>query len=153
MSGLELRIPPVLVVLFFGMAMLGVNLLARGPAIPEVLRWIGGPLVLGVGLSFAGAGIINFLRARTTANPLHPGGASSLVTSGVYRVTRNPMYLGFLFALLAWGLYLGSLPALVLVLGYPLYMTRFQIVPEERALQEIFGEDFEDYKGRVRRWL
>lgn len=101
-----------------------------------------------------GLGVLSFLRARTTLNPLQPSRATALVFVGIYRYSRNPMYLGFLLGLVAWGVYLSH--ALALVLGPALfvtYMTRFQIVPEECALEASFGERYRDYKKKVRRWL
>jgi protein-S-isoprenylcysteine O-methyltransferase Ste14 len=97
--------------------------------------------------------VVAFRRAGTTVNPMKPESSSSLVVSGIYAFTRNPMYLGFLFALLAWAIYL-SHPAAFLVLPlFVWYMNRFQIEPEERALASLFGEAFTTYAARVRRWL
>lgn len=84
---------------------------------------------------------------------MRPDAASTLVTSGIYRVTRNPMYLGILFALLGWGLFLSNLGSLLFCGVFVLYMSRFQIQPEERALEVKFGVAFIMYKSRVRRWL
>lgn len=92
-------------------------------------------------------------RARTTVNPVRPDAASSLVVSGIYRFTRNPMYLAFLLILLVLGLRLGNVGALLIALTFVAYMNRFQIEPEERALRRRFGEAFEDYQARVRRWI
>ena len=115
------------------------------------------PLILAVatalvGLTICLAGVWSFHRAHTTVNPLHPERASALVESGIYRYTRNPMYLGFVLILLAWALLLGSPVAILGVPGFILYMNRFQIVPEERALAALFGTAFSRYCERVRRW-
>jgi len=101
----------------------------------------------------AAAGVIAFRRERTTVNPMTPHAASSVVCSGIYRVSRNPMYLGFLLALAGWAVYLSNAGAAVLLLGFIAYMTQFQIKPEERALRAKFGSEFEQYVSRVRRWL
>jgi protein-S-isoprenylcysteine O-methyltransferase Ste14 len=98
------------------------------------------------------AGVLAFRRARTTVNPLRPDSASQLVVAGIYRHTRNPMYLGMALWLLAWGLWLDVPPALLGVPAFVLYLNRFQIAPEERALQALFGADFAGYCARVRRW-
>ena len=111
-------------------------------------------LLVAVGLAFDLAGLRAFLARRTTVNPLRPERASSLVTDGIYRITRNPMYIGMVFLLLAWGLYLAD--AVVLLLGpagYVLYLNRFQIGPEERVLLGLFGDEYRAYMARVRRWL
>ena len=79
--------------------------------------------------------------------------APCVVTRGVYRWTRNPMYLGMLVVLAGWAVWLGSAAAL---LGLPLsvlLLNRLQIGPEERILRERFGQDYIDYQARVRRWL
>src|SRR5205823_1937681 len=86
-----------------------------------------------IGTVVAILGVTSFVRAGTTVNPLSPDAASSLVTSGVYTISRNPMYLGFLFLLLGWGIYLPNVLALMIVPLFVVYMNRFQIAPEERA--------------------
>lgn len=108
-------------------------------------------VLLGVGCSVLG--VISFRRARTTVNPMKPGAATALVVSGIYRFTRNPMYLGFLFVLLGELAWLGSLVALLVAPGFVIYLDRFQITPEERALRERFGAEFTAYTTRVPRWL
>jgi protein-S-isoprenylcysteine O-methyltransferase Ste14 len=149
----ELRIPPLLVVAaaaalmwfiarFFPTA--GVDMFAPGI--------VAAALALS-GLALAAAGVIEFRRARTTVNPMDPSSTSALVNTGVYRFTRNPMYLGFVFVLLGWGAFLSNVATLVIVAGFVLYLTRFQIVPEERALERAFGADFRAYCDAVRRWL
>jgi protein-S-isoprenylcysteine O-methyltransferase Ste14 len=122
------------------------------PSLYPFRRWLL-LLFLIVGLWFALAGVLAFRRARTTVNPTAPGAASSLVTAGVYRVTRNPMYVGFLCFLIGWGFYLTNLFSLIWVIIFMLYMTQFQIKPEEHALAAVFKADFITYAARVRRWL
>lgn len=94
-----------------------------------------------------------FLLARTTIDPHRPDKASALVTGGIYRLTRNPMYLGLTLFLTAEATLLASPCLLAVPLLFVLYLTRFQIVPEERALLECFGAEYADYMARVRRWL
>jgi protein-S-isoprenylcysteine O-methyltransferase Ste14 len=115
-------------------------------------RMIAG-VVFAIGLAIALSAVAWFRRARTTVNPLAPETVSSLVTSGIYRVTRNPMYLGLLFALLAWAVLLANPIALIFLPLFVLYMNRFQIGPEETALEARFGSEFLSYKAGVRRWL
>lgn len=110
--------------------------------------------VLGlVGLAFDLAGLLAFRAHRTTVNPLAPHRASALVTGGVYRITRNPMYVGMVFLLLAWAVHLSALLTLLGPVLFVLYITRFQIAPEERVLQQLFGAAYTDYRRSVRRWL
>jgi protein-S-isoprenylcysteine O-methyltransferase Ste14 len=94
-----------------------------------------------------------FRRARTTVNPLTPDATTALVESGIYRLTRNPMYLGFLLLLLAEIVWLANPVALLAAPAFVLYLNRFQIGPEERALRNRFGAKFQSYSHRVRRWL
>ena len=153
MPFLELRLPPVAQVLAAAVLMW---LLARafpnGPFVFPPPYALAGALV-GLGGAIAVAGVVAFRRARTTVNPMTPGASSAVVSTGIYGLTRNPMYLGFLLALLGWAMALGHGLALLPVAGFVAWMTRFQIVPEERALREKFGEGYEDYLRRVRRWI
>lgn len=153
MKYLELKVPPALVVVIVALIMWLVS--GYGPALElsSVYRLAACSLLILLGVSIGVAGIVSFVRAKTTVNPLKPETSSSLVTSGVYRYTRNPMYLGLLFGLLAWAGYLANFYSLLSVLGYILYMNRFQILPEERALALIFKQEFFDYKSKVRCWL
>jgi protein-S-isoprenylcysteine O-methyltransferase Ste14 len=133
--------------------MWGVSLIAPSLAVPSLIRVASAAAIAMIGVCFDLAGIISFWLARTTINPMKPAKTSSLVCSGVYRVTRNPMYLGLLFILIAWAVFLSSAWALIGPLAFVLYMNRFQIAPEERALSAMFGISYSAYKSRVRRWL
>ena len=106
-----------------------------------------------LGLVISLGGVVTFKGANTTMDPKHPDQASTLISSGIYRYSRNPMYLGVLFMLVGWGFYLANLLSILCVLIFVGYITRFQIIPEERLLQEKFGSEFLSYKRRVRRWL
>lgn len=110
-------------------------------------------LLTAIGAVVIVLGVSAFRRARTTVNPMQPEDASVLVASGIYRFSRNPMYLGFALLLLAWVVYLSAWPAVLVVLAYMAYMTRFQIKPEERALEARFGQAFVEYKQAVHRWV
>ena len=99
------------------------------------------------------AGAVAFRKYRTTVNPMHPESTTALVTTGIYSFTRNPMYVGLLLVLAAWAAWLSNLLALVILPVFVAYVSRFQIVPEERALAARFGEQFALYCRRVRRWV
>jgi len=99
------------------------------------------------------AGVLEFRRARTTVNPTTPQAATSMVRSGIYRHTRNPMYLGMLLVLAAWAAWLANPAALAVLPAFFLYMNRFQIEPEERILAGLFAGEFDAYRRSVRRWL
>jgi protein-S-isoprenylcysteine O-methyltransferase Ste14 len=99
------------------------------------------------------AGFLQFRRARTTVNPMKLEAVSALVTSGIFRWTRNPMYLGFALVLVAWAAYLANPLSLLGVAFLIAYLNRFQIAPEERVLERRFGDQFLAYRESVRRWL
>lgn len=105
------------------------------------------------GLLLPALGVHRFRAADTTVDPLHPDRASALVVRGVYSRTRNPMYLGFAFVLLGWAVWLGSAWSFAGLPLYVLWMNRFQIGPEEQALEHRFGEAYREYLRRVRRWI
>ena len=121
--------------------------------IPATAKAAAAIVIALIGAAIDLAGLIAFRRAKTTINPLKPQNSSSLVTGGIYRYTRNPMYLGMLAFLLAWSAYLAQPLALLGPLAFVLYINRFQIIPEERVLAGLFGEEFTAYTNRVRRWL
>lgn len=153
MQWLELRIPPPVVGALVAAAMWIASRASGGMGGAGGWRLALAILlfVLGVGLALAGSAA--FHRAKTTINPLKPEAASSLVVAGVYRFTRNPMYLGLAIALLGWAVYLAAPAALLGPLLFAAYITRFQIVPEERALAKKFGPEFAAYRAKVRRWF
>ena len=153
MKSLEATIPPPALAAAIAGAMWATSRLAPLIQIPGALRLGTAAAVLLVGIGFSVGGVLAFRRARTTLNPTKPEQASSLVRSGVYRVTRNPMYVGLLCVLVAWAVFLSSAWALLGPLIFVLYIGRFQIAPEERALTRLFGREYADYRARVRRWL
>jgi protein-S-isoprenylcysteine O-methyltransferase Ste14 len=153
MSFLENGVPPPLVAAACAGAMWVLAVYTPPVEIPRTLRIAAASVAFAAGLSVMLAGVVSFRRAATTVNPMKPETATALVTGGVYRYTRNPMYLGMLVILLAWAVWLASPPALVGVPVFWWYIGRFQIRPEERALATLFGNSFGDYTSRVRRWL
>ena len=152
MRTLELKIPPLALVLLSGAAM-GFLSTATPSFAWQVFYGQAITFVLGVaGVSVAFMGVVSFRRAQTTVNPTRPQATSSLVSTGIYAFSRNPMYLGFLLMLLAWAVFLANVLTLVPVVAFVAYLNRFQIAPEERALQAIFETEFTAYKKKVRRW-
>jgi protein-S-isoprenylcysteine O-methyltransferase Ste14 len=150
---LELKIPPPVVGALVAGGMWALSDLGPQFALEAGARQVVVGVLVVAGIAIDVLGLLAFRASRTTISPLTPDRSSTLVTGGVYRVTRNPMYLGLALLLLAWAVHLSSLLPLA---GLPLfvaYITRFQIRPEERALQERFGEQFAAYAARVRRWL
>lgn len=153
MSRLELKIPPVIVTLLFAGLIWLVAQFTPRYAMPVELR-----IALCITLLIASgaiglAAVMSFSKTQTTVNPLKPETASFLVGSGIFAYTRNPMYLALLFALLAFCVFLENAFALALTGAFVLYMNRFQIRPEERAMERLFGAEFLEYRARVRRWI
>ncbi len=153
MRWLEHRIPPPVVCTLIGCGMWGLARIAAHVPMAGGIR-------IGMAAAFVVAGFIAVFaggfvlrRAKTTANPFQPDTASSLVVAGVYRHTRNPMYLGFALALIGWTIFLAAPLALLGPALFVAFITRFQIVPEERALARKFGAEFAAYRQKVRRWL
>jgi protein-S-isoprenylcysteine O-methyltransferase Ste14 len=153
MSKLELKIPPPLVALLAALAMLALAGLGRPLGLPFVVRVPAAVLLACMGAALGVAGIVSFRRAKTTLDPTHPDKVSTLVTGGVFGRTRNPMYLSLLLYLCAWAIYLRTWPPLLVLPAFVLYMDRFQIKPEERALSARFGPEYAAYHDQVPRWL
>ncbi|HEY9183272.1 MAG TPA: isoprenylcysteine carboxylmethyltransferase family protein [Gammaproteobacteria bacterium] len=153
MRFLELRIPPPVVGLIIAAGMWAVARVTPLLPLPRLVRLFVAALLLAIGLAVALGGVVSFRRARTTVNPLKPETTVTLVATGVYSFTRNPMYLGMVLVLLAWTVFLASPWTLAGPALFALYITRFQIVPEERVLAELFGNSFAAYRKRVRRWI
>ncbi|WP_328700306.1 methyltransferase family protein [Caenimonas soli] len=148
-----MKVPPPAVALLFGLLMWLASSMVAPVAVPFAARVGVAVVLVSAGLTLGVAAMLSFLREKTTMNPTKPGAASSLVTGGVFRFTRNPMYLSLLLYLLAWTSYLSSWLALLFVPVFVLYINELQIKPEERALSELFGAEYASYKARVRRWL
>lgn len=150
---MNLLVPPPVVLALLAAAMWGVD------------RWLDagritfagqGPLALALlaaGIGLMAAAAASMFAAHTTINPLKPARASVLVTGGVFRFSRNPIYLGDFLILAALAVWLGQVANLALLPVFVAYIGRFQILPEERALAARFGDDYAAYRARVRRWI
>lgn len=153
MRALEHKVPPPVVAVLIAAAMWGVSSLPPTlPLVPAIRHAAVAALAI-AGVTFDLLGLLAFRRSKTTINPLKPSKASALVTGGIYRITRNPMYLGLALLLTAWAVHLSSLWPFVGPVLLVLYLNRFQIAPEERTLNSLFGEEYATYAARVRRWL
>lgn len=153
MNSLELKVPPVAQVIIIAIVMYSIS-----KTMPSLQFSFNGSTLIAVGLIVLGLcigmmGIAQFRKAQTTPNPQALDRVSSLVTSGIYQYSRNPMYLGLVLALFGWGFYLSHVLPFVLVPVFMLYMTRFQIQPEERMMARKFGNDYQAYLAQVRRWI
>jgi protein-S-isoprenylcysteine O-methyltransferase Ste14 len=153
MPSLEHKIPPPVVGVLLAAGMWGAAALGPQLSIAAVPKSAVVAFLALVGVAFDLLGLFAFRASRTTANPLKPERATSLVTGGIYRVSRNPMYVGMAFLLLAWAMHLSALLPFVGPVVFVLYITRYQIQPEERVLKGIFGDSYLAYAARTRRWL
>lgn len=157
---LEHRIPPPLVAFTVLMLQVAAGRWVHVPMFtttvtrPDLAAYQIVGIVIGLaGLAIIVAGVLAFRSHATTVNPLDPGKASSMVTGGVFRFTRNPMYLGMALFLLNMAFVTNNALALLGPLLFAAWITRFQIIPEERALDKLFGAEFGDYCARTRRWI
>lgn len=153
MGYLKLKIPPLLVVVLFAglMWLVSISFRLYSFSLPYNLVIVSSFWLVALVITLVSA--ISFKSAKTTVNPTQPNNTSALVTSGIYRITRNPMYLSFSLILLGWGFYLCAVGPLLLVPLFIAYINYFQIIPEENALSKIFGQRYNHYKKNVRRWL
>ena len=153
MAKLELKLPPLVVMALCSILMWLAKRYSPGLSFDAPGTIVLSLIVTLLGLLFGGLGIYEFQKERTTVNPHNPHSATKLVETGIYQFTRNPMYIGLFLILVGW---LIKLQNYFSVIGLPLflaYITRFQVVPEEKILEEKFGSKFIAYASRVRRWF
>ena len=150
---LELKLPPLALAAVLAAAMWLVGRLAPSLdfSFPGHRLVVTAAAVMGMLIGIAG--VLAFRRARTTVDPRFPARAEALVIGGIYRVSRNPMYVATLLLLTAWAMHVANLLAVLALPAFVLYLNRFQIVPEERALLAKFGSQYLEYQRTVRRWL
>ncbi|WP_373947911.1 isoprenylcysteine carboxylmethyltransferase family protein [Vibrio pomeroyi] len=153
MRFLELKVPPVALFMLVIVAsyFCAQQLSTAAIALPYKL------IILGVGIALSGvvglSGIWEFRKQKTTVNPIKVETASAVVDSGIFGYTRNPMYLGLFILLFCVGYYFQNIFSILLSFVFVIYMNQFQIKPEERALEQLFGAEYVDYKQKVRRWI
>jgi protein-S-isoprenylcysteine O-methyltransferase Ste14 len=150
---LELKVPPLIVMFFIMCLMYLVSVLFSSFNIDFLFQTFMSIETFVSGLVVSIAGIYILKDEETTISPLTPKNASKLVVNGIYKFTRNPMYLGMSIMLLAWLIFLGNSLNIFNIILYILYMNRYQIIPEEKVLEKLFGDEFLSYKLKVRRWL
>lgn len=153
MPSCEMKIPPRLVALVVAFGMWAVSDAGPHFDLPQSSHWATALVGTLIGGAITLAGAMALRRAKTTVNPLRPQNASTLVTDGIFKITRNPMYVGLTLALLGWAAFLSAPWPLLGPPVFVLYIDRFQIQPEERVLTGLFGVEYTKYTRRVRRWL
>lgn len=151
-AALELRVPPPILVLVTALVMWAG---ARSSPPHHRPDWLHAAMlgVLVAGAIITASGVVSLRAAHTTVSPTRPDTSKHLVRAGIYRVTRNPIYLGFLLMLTAWAMHLWQPQSFVALPVFAAWIHRFQILPEERALREKFGAGFDAYVADTRRWI
>lgn len=153
LTKLDRKIPPLLYWLLLALIAWALAQFMPGYRLPQTGTLAVGLVVACLGVAAALTAAWQFARCHTTLSPLHPQRAQVLVTSGMFRLSRNPMYLGMLLLLLGWVFVLGGLSGGIVIALFIAVITRFQILPEERMLLKRFGDEFLLYKNKVRRWI
>ncbi len=153
MNALELRIPPLALFIVFAVAIWSASAYLPGGNIVLPGYRIIAMIVVLLGCGVVSAGVFEFRRSKTTMSPFSPERTASIVSSGIYDWSRNPMYLGMALVLFGVAIWCCSLPGIVVAMLFCAYMTRFQIRPEERTLLKLFGTEYSAYLTRVRRWI
>jgi protein-S-isoprenylcysteine O-methyltransferase Ste14 len=150
---MKLKIPPAIQTLVFAILMWLINRLTYHVHIKfenqQILSWT----LFCIGVLIGIIALYNFKKSNTTVDPTKPEKASQLVSTGIYKFSRNPMYLAMFFVLLALAIQLGNIYSLAVLILYVWFITRFQIKPEEEVLTKLFGESYINYSKKVRRWL
>ena len=151
MISIKTKIPPPLVALTFGF--LVTNSKSIFPKIEVGLGGVFGSLMIIIGIVIILLAIIQFKKYKTSITPLNPSNATKLIVYGIYKFSRNPMYLGLLLILSGISIIQNPIGGLLFVPAFILYINHFQIIPEESAMLDLFKDDFLKYKENVRRWI
>ena len=153
MSRFETKVPPVIWWAWGAIVVLFIDV-SFGDSLAASWGRVAGIILLGAGVVVSLQAFSAFREAETTFDPHIVSDASTLVTEGIYRFSRNPMYLGLMLLVIGWGVWRGTIAGTILgALVFGVLVSRFQIVPEERALAEKFGDEFEAFSAQTRRWI
>lgn len=150
---IALKVPPPVQVLVWGILMWVVDKELPGGQIEFAMQLPVAILFAVAGVALAVNSMLAFRKASTTVNPFHPQEATQLVVGGAFRFSRNPMYISLLLVLIGWAIWLGSAYNLAVLAFFIIYITVFQIKPEEAVLKNLFGDSYHDYCSKVRRWI
>jgi protein-S-isoprenylcysteine O-methyltransferase Ste14 len=148
---MEAKIPPPVVTLVFGLSIYFSREIFQAVEI-KYSSYIG-ILLLVLGLAILISAVRLFRKDKTTVNPLSPEQATKLVTDGIFKYSRNPMYLGMVFILSSMAVFFNLIGGIILIALFCIYITKFQIIPEEKAMSNLFSQDFNKYKQATRRWI
>ena len=150
---MQLKIPPALQAFIFGLSMWIIDKYFTIGNFTFIGQKITAKIIFFVGILITFLAILSFKKAKTTSDPTNPSKATSLVTNGIYKYSRNPMYLTIVIVLFSWMIALGNVFNVIILFIFVYYITTYQIKPEEEALTKLFGEDYRLYCKKVRRWI
>ena len=148
---METKIPPPIVTLIFGLSIYFSRGIFQLVEIKHSFYF--GILLLVLGFVILISAVRLFRKDKTTVNPLSPEQATKLVTDGIFKYSRNPMYLGMALVLGSIAVFFNLIGGIILVALFCAYITKFQILPEERAMRDLFSDDFDKYTKVTRRWI
>ena len=148
---METKIPPPIVTLIFGLSIYFSRGIFQVVEIKHSFYF--GILLLVLGFVILISAVRLFRKDKTTVNPLSPEQATKLVTDGIFKYSRNPMYLGMALVLGSIAVFFNLIGGIILVALFCAYITKFQILPEERAMRDLFSDDFDKYTKVTRRWI
>ncbi|MCB1984174.1 MAG: isoprenylcysteine carboxylmethyltransferase family protein, partial [Nitrosomonas sp.] len=134
MYRLTLLIPPALLLIVFATMMWLIGVFFPFLSLNQERQLWVPLLIIMAGIFLIIMSSITFVRLKTTLNPMKPESSSTLIKTGLYRYSRNPIYLGLAVILFGWGVYLSNILTLLFLVGFVLYLNRFQIEPEEKSL-------------------
>ena len=148
---METKIPPPIVTLIFGLSIY----FSRGifQVVEIKYSFYFGILLLVLGFVILISAVRLFRKDKTTVNPLSPEQATKLVTDGIFKYSRNPMYLGMALVLGSIAVFFNLIGGIILIALFCAYITKFQIFPEEKAMRDLFPDDFDKYTKATRRWI
>jgi protein-S-isoprenylcysteine O-methyltransferase Ste14 len=150
---LELKIPPLLIMVIFGIISWLIAIYTPSSEWLVNIQIAATSFFFVTGSLFLLSSLSLFRKNKTTVNPLEPKATSVIVTTGIYSISRNPMYVGMLLYLLSWGLYLSNYFSILVDIVFIFYINVFQIIPEENILTLQFGQQYKKYQSQVRRWI
>ena len=150
---LALKVPPPVQALVCGILMWVIDRQLPGGQLESAIQLPIAILLAVSGIVLVVFSMLAFRRASTTVDPFHPEEASQLVVDGFFGYSRNPMYVSLALVLISWAIWLGSVYNVAVLVLFVTYITFFQIKPEEEAMRSLFGETYEHYCSRVRRWI
>jgi len=150
---MKTRVPPPAIGLICVLAMWLTNRFVTDAVISLPFKLLLAIFFVLAGITISVIAFRQFSRQDTTVNPMQPESATALVSEGIFSKTRNPMYIGLFLMLTGWGIWLANPVNIFVLILFVLYITHFQIKPEEAAMRSLFGAEYEEYTKRVRRWL